>query len=224
MEIIKELLKRQDKEYQKLQSKIIPNISSDKIIGVRIPDIRKFAKEIKDTEEAKEFLSVLPHNYYEENLLHGILLSFIKDYKVVINELNRFLPYVDNWALCDTILPKTFKNNRYKLIHEIIKWTKSKNVYECRFGIGMLMRHFLDDDFKKEYLEIPAKVKLNDYYVKMMVAWYYATALAKQWDATITYIENNKLDLWIHNKTIQKGIESYRISDKKKEYLKKYRR
>ena len=223
MNILNELKKLQDIDYKKLQSKIVPNIHSDKIIGVRIPVIRNFAKVISD-EDALNFFKILPHNYYDENLLHGILLSRIKDYDVLISELDRFLPYVDNWAVCDTILPKIFKKNRKLLIKEIIRWSKSKNVYECRFGIGMLMRHFLDEDFKQEYLEIPLMVKLDDYYVKMMISWFYATALAKQWDSTISYIKNNKLDVWIHNKTIQKGIESYRISVSQKEYLRKLRR
>ena len=218
MNITKELFNLQDNSYRELQSKITPNISKEKVIGVRIPEIRKLAKKINDIEK-KEFLKTLPHTYYDENILHSVLLSEIKDYDELIKEINNFLPYIDNWAVCDTLLPKALKKHKKELIKEIIKWSKSKDTYTCRFGISMLMRHFLDEDFKKEYLEIPVTIKLDDYYVKMMISWYYATALAKKWDETIIYLESNVLDKWIHNKTIQKARESYRITKEQKEYL-----
>lgn len=224
MEIIKELFKLQDMEYKILQGRVVPNISQEQIIGVRIPDLRKFAKKIFGTEKAKIFLKQLPHNYYDENILHSILLSEIKDYDELIIEINNFLPYIDNWAVCDTLLPKIFKKHRKELINEIIKWTNSEKVYVCRFGVGMLMRHFLDDEFDKNYLEIPSMIKLDDYYIKMMIAWFYATSLAKQWNKTILYLENNKLDKWIHNKTIQKARESFRITYEQKAYLNNLKR
>ena len=218
MNITKELFNLQDNSYRELQSKITPNISKEKVIGVRIPEIRKLAKKVNDIEK-KEFLKTLPHTYYDENILHSILLSEIKDYDELIKEINNFLPYIDNWAVCDTLLPKALKKHKKELIKEIIKWSKSKDTYTCRFGISMLMRHFLDEDFKKEYLEIPVSIKNDEYYVKMMISWYYATALAKKWDETIIYLESNVLDKWIHNKTIQKARESYRITKEQKEYL-----
>ena len=218
MDITKELFNLQDNSYRELQSKITPNISKEKVIGVRIPKIRKLAKKINDIEK-KEFLKTLPHTYYDENILHSILLSEIKDYDELIEEINNFLPYIDNWAVCDTLLPKALKKHKKELIKEIIKWSKSKDTYTCRFGISMLMRHFLDENFKREYLEIPASIKSDEYYVKMMISWYYATALAKKWDETIIYLEGNVLDKWIHNKTIQKARESYRITKEQKEYL-----
>ena len=157
-------------------------------------------------------------------MLHSILLCDVKDYERTIEYVDSFLPYIDNWAVCDTLSPKVFKKHRPQLIQKIMEWTKSDKVYTCRFGIKMLMAHFLGEDFKPEYLKIPEAVKSDEYYVKMMVAWYFATALAKQWDATIPYIEENKLDKWTHNKTIQKARESYRITADQKEYLKTLRR
>ena len=223
MDIAQELFNLQDNNYQELQSKIIPNISKEKVIGVRIPEIRKLAKKINDIDK-KEFLETLPHTYYDENILHSVLLSEIKDYDELIKEINNFLPCIDNWAVCDTLLPRALKKHKQELIKEIIKWSKSKKTYTIRFGIGMLMRHFLDDDFKKEYLEIPASIKSNEYYVKMMISWFYATSLAKKWDETIVYLENSKLDLWVHNKTIQKAKESFRITNEQKEYLNSLKR
>lgn len=220
MEILNELFKLQDKEYAEFQSKLIPTVSKEKIIGVRVPEVRKLAKKYIKEEKTKEFIKRLPHKYYDENMLHGLVISEIKDYKKCIEEVDKFLPYVDNWAVCDIMSPKIFKKNKEELIEKIKEWLKSKEIYTCRFGIEMLMSHYLDEDFKKEYLEIPASVHSDEYYVQMMVAWFFATALAKQWDDTIIYIEENKLDKWVHNKTIQKARESYRITDEQKEYLK----
>ena len=224
MDSIKEkLFKLQDKKYQELQSKIIPNIDSSTIIGVRTPEIKKLAKEVVKGDY-KPFLEELPHKYYDENQLHAFIISEIKDYDECIKYINEFLPYIDNWATCDTLIPKVFKKNTDKLIIEVKKWIKSKDTYTIRYGIGTLMRFYLNDEFKEEYLELVSKIKSNEYYVNMMIAWFFATSLAKQYDSTIKYIESNKLDTWVHNKTIQKAIESYRITDKQKDYLRKYKR
>ncbi|MBO4213097.1 MAG: DNA alkylation repair protein, partial [Clostridia bacterium] len=167
--------------------------------------------------------SELPHKYYDENMLHGLLVSEIKDYDACIAELDRFLPYVDNWAVCDIMSPKVLAKRKDELIVKIIEWAKSKEVYTCRFGLETLMTHFLDKDFKPEYLEIAAKVKSNEYYINMMIAWFFATALAKQWDAAIPYIEDRRFSDWVHKKTIQKAVESFRVTDAQKEYLKTFR-
>lgn len=214
------LFQLQDKCYRDFQSKLIPTIPVETIIGVRIPTIRKLAKEYGKDPESVEFLKQLPHTYYDENILHALLVAEIKDYEVCVKEVERFLPYVDNWAVCDIYSPKVFRKNKGKLIDKIREWTASDHPYTCRFGMEMLMTHFLDEDFRVEYLEIPAAVHSEEYYVNMMIAWFYATALAKQWDATIGYIEDQRLDTWTHNKTIQKARESYRITPEQKEYLK----
>lgn len=214
------LFQLQDKGYRDFQSKLIPTIPVETIIGVRIPAIRKLAKEYGKDPESVEFLKQLPHTYYDENILHALLVAEIKDYEACVKEVERFLPYVDNWAVCDIFSPKVFRKNKDKLIDKIREWTASGHSYACRFGMGMLMTHFLDEDFRVEYLEIPATVHSEEYYVNMMIAWFYATALAKQWDATIGYIEDQRLDTWTHNKTIQKARESYRITPEQKEYLK----
>ena len=207
------LFQLQDKGYRDFQSKLIPTIPVETIIGVRIPAIRKLAKEYGKDPESVEFLKQLPHTYYDENILHALLVAEIKDYEVCVKE-------VDNWAVCDIFSPKVFRKNKDKLIDKIREWTASDHPYTCRFGMEMLMTHFLDEDFRVEYLEIPATVHSEEYYVNMMIAWFYATALAKQWDATIGYIEDQRLDTWTHNKTIQKARESYRITPEQKEYLK----
>ena len=224
MEIQKELFALQDKEYMKFLSKLTPNVSEDTIIGVRIPEIRKLAKKLVKNNEYEDFLKELPHKYYDENLLHGAIISESKDFEKCIKLLDNFLPFVDNWAVCDTISPKIFKKYKKELIEKIKEWSQSDKTYTCRFGVEMLMTHFLDEDFKKEYLEIVADIHSEEYYVKMVVAWFFATALAKQWDYAVIYLENNKLDVWVHNKTIQKARESLRISLEKKEYLKGLKR
>lgn len=218
--IQKQLFNLADKKYAEFQAKLTPTVDRDLFIGVRVPEVRKLAKELYKSDQYETFLKELPHKYYDENMLHGLILSEFKDYDACIAEVDKFLPFVDNWAVCDIMSPKCFKKNKDKLLQKIIEWSKSKAVYTSRFGIEMLMSHYLDDDFKVEYLEIPAKVKLDDYYSKMMVAWFFATALTKQWDASIPYIETGKLETWIHNKTIQKARESYRITDEQKAYLK----
>ena len=224
MEIQKELFSLQDKEYMKILSKLTPNVSEDTIIGVRIPEIRKLAKKLVKNNEYEDFLKELPHKYYDENLLHGAIISESKDFEKCIKLLDNFLPFVDNWAVCDTISPKIFKKYKKELIEKIKEWSQSDKTYTCRFGVEMLMTHFLDEDFKKEYLEMVANIYSEEYYVKMVVAWFFATALAKQWDYAVIYLEDNRLDVWVHNKTIQKARESLRISLEKKEYLKKLKR
>ena len=224
MEIQKELFSLQDKEYMKFSSKLTPNVPEDTIIGVRIPEIRKLAKKLVKNNEYEDFLKELPHKYYDENLLHGAIISESKNFENCIESLDSFLPFVDNWAVCDTISPKIFKKHKKELIEKIKEWSQSDKTYTCRFGVEMLMTHFLDEDFKKEYLEMVANIHSEEYYVKMVIAWFFATALAKQWDYAVIYLENNRLDVWVHNKTIQKARESLRISMEKKEYLKKLRR
>ena len=214
------LLKLQDKKYKEFQAKLVPNIDSDSIIGIRTPDLRNYAKEIFISGDYDSFLKELPHKYYEENLLHFFIISMIKSFDECIYRVEEFLPYVDCWPVSDQATPKVFKKYHKELLPYIKKWIKSKHVYTARFGIRMLMNEYLDKDFKEEYLDIVASKKGEDYYLKMMVAWYFATALAKQYDATFPYIENKKLDDWVHNKAIQKAIESYRVTNEHKEYLK----
>lgn len=217
--IQEDLFKLQDKKYRDFQVKLIPGYSTDCMIGVRTPELRKYSKKLLKENNYLSFLEELPHKYFDENQLHGFIISEIKDYDTCITYLNKFLPYVDNWATCDQMSPKIFKKYTDELLKLIKVWIKSKETYTIRFGIGMLMQYFLNDNFKDEYLEWVSAIKSGEYYVNMMIAWYFATALAKQYDSTIKYLENKKLDTWTHNKTIQKAIESYRITDKQKDYL-----
>lgn len=224
MNITGRLFELADEKYADFQAKLTPGVDRELFIGVRVPAARKLAKELYKSGDFEAFLTELPHKYYDENMLHGLILSEFKDYDECVEQVDMFLPYVDNWAVCDIMSPKCFKKNKDRLIGKIIEWSESNLVYTSRFGMGMLMTHFLDDDFRQEYLDIPARVKLDDYYAKMMVAWFFATALAKQWDAAIPYIENNALEPWIHNKTIQKARESNRITPQQKDYLKTLKR
>lgn len=213
------LFELRDEDYAAFQSKLTPNVSPELFIGVRVPEVRKLAKAIKKQPETEKFLNKLPHKYYDENMLHGVLLSEMKDYESCVEKVEAFLPYVDNWAVCDIMSPKVFKKHKEELLVKIREWVSSKHTYTCRFGMEMLMSFYLDEDFKPEYLEIPAAVHSDEYYVNMMSAWFFATALAKQWEETIPYLEERKLDVWVHNKTIQKARESYRITKEQKEYL-----
>lgn len=224
MDILKELLDLREEEYADFQSRLTPGIDRERFIGVRIPKLRKLAGIFKKTTASKEFLGELPHYYFEENMLHGLLIAEIKDYDMCIAELEKFLPFIDNWAVCDVLSPKVFKKHRTELFSEIRKWSNSKDTYICRFGIGMLMRYFLDEDFTPEHLKIPANIHSEEYYVNMMLAWYFATALAKQWKDTIVLLETGALDKWVHNKIIQKARESFRITGGQKEYLKGLKR
>ena len=219
-EIRDRLFSLQDAKYRELQIKILPNLEPESIIGVRTPELRQMAKELAVREETGAFLKNLPHRYFDENQLHAFILSGMKDYTACMEALERFLPYVDNWATCDQMSPKVFRKHRMELLGSIRKWIASDQAYTIRFGIGMLMEHYLDGDFDPAYPEMAAGVRSGEYYVNMMTAWYFATALAKQYDAVIPYIENRRLDPWTHNKAIQKAIESYRITPEQKEYLK----
>ena len=219
-EIRDRLFSLQDAKYRELQIKILPNLEPESIIGVRTPELRQMAKELAVREETGAFLKNLPHRFFDENQLHAFILSGMKDYTACMEALERFLPYVDNWATCDQMSPKVFRKHRMELLGSIRKWIASDQAYTIRFGIGMLMEHYLDGDFDPAYPEMAAGVRSGEYYVNMMTAWYFATALAKQYDAVIPYIENRRLDPWTHNKAIQKAIESYRITPEQKEYLK----
>ncbi len=217
--IREELHSLQDPEYRDLQVKIIPSVKPESIIGVRTPELRKMAKELAGEEGTAAFLADLPHRYFEENQLHAFILSGMKDFAACLGELERFLPYVDNWATCDQMSPRVFRKHRTELTEYIDRWITSGKTYTVRFGIGMLMEHYLDTDFDPAYPEKAAAVRSGEYYVNMMTAWYFATALAKQYDAVLPYIEQRRLDPWTHNKAIQKAIESYRITPEQKEYL-----
>ena len=219
MNVINELQSLQDLKYRDFQSKLIPNVDKSTIIGVRMPDLRKLAKKI-DEKQAQIFMEDLPHTYYEENMLQSILVSNMKNYDDCIDHLERFLPFVDNWAVSDCISPKTFTKNTDKLIEKIKLWAKSPHTYTVRVAICLLMKYFLDEKFKVEYLKIATRIRSEEYYVNMMVAWFFATALAKQWDDVIFVLEDNLLDEWTHNKTIQKARESFRITPEQKQYLK----
>ena len=213
------LFELQDLKYRDFHAKLMPTVNKEKIIGVRTPALRIFAKNYGKTEEAKEYLQILPHQYYEENNLHGLLIEQIKDYDICLKEIDRFLPYIDNWATCDMLAVKVVKKHLDTFIDEIYRWMESDHTYTIRFGVNMLMRYYLEDAFRMEYPEKVAQIHSEEYYVNMMRAWYFATALAKQYDAALPYIENRRLDKWTHNKAIQKSIESYRVSDEHKAYL-----
>mgnify|MGYP000910665122 CR=1 FL=1 len=215
-----ELLRLQDEKYRDFQAKLMPTVEADTVIGVRTPELRKYAKQLVKREDISGFLIDLPHRYFDENQLHAFIISEMKDYDRCMEEVNHFLPYVDNWATCDQMSPKVFKKYRKELLNCIRVWIQSDKTYTVRFAIGMLMEHFLEEDFNAEYPEMVAAVRSDEYYVNMMTAWYFATALAKQYEAVVPYIEKQRLDTWTHNKTIQKSIESYRITPEQKEYLK----
>lgn len=212
-----------DEKYAAFSAKLIPNIGAEKVIGVRAPALRKYAAAFAGTPEADVFLTCLPHFYQEENSLHAALIAGMKDYGRVIEELNHFLPYVDNWAVCDTMTPKIFRKHLPELLPEIRRWIGSQETYTVRFAIGMLMAFYLDGDFDPAYPAMVAKVKSDEYYVKMMQAWYFATALAKQYETVLPYLEQHRLDDWTHRKTIQKAVESFRITPEQKTYLKTLR-
>ncbi len=219
----KDLYSLQDEKYRDFQSKLMPGVQKDSVIGIRIPVLRKFAKTYGKTEESKAFLKELPHFYYEENNLHMMLITSIKDYEECLMEIEKFLPYINNWATCDFAAPGCFSIHKKELLPHIKRWINSQETYTVRYGIGMMMRLYLDDDFDVSYLNMVACVSSEEYYVNMMIAWYFATALAKQWKETLPYIKDHKLSLWVHKKTIQKAVESYRISPQQKEYLKNFR-
>ena len=209
----------QDLKYRDFHARLMPTVDPELVIGVRTPALRKFAKEFSKMPESELFLDQLPHKYYEENNLHGFLIAGIKDYDRCIREVDRFLPYVDNWATCDLMSPKIFKKHLPELLEQIKVWIASENTYVIRFGIGMLMSFYLDEAFDERYLKMVASVHSEEYYVNMMIAWYFATALAKQYEYVLPYIEEKRLEKWTHNKTIQKAVVSYRITEDQKKYL-----
>ena len=224
-ELQQHLLGMRDAAYAAFIAKLTPGFPPSHFIGVRVPLLRTIARSFAKEEAASQrFLSHLPHSYYEEDMLHGMLISLVKDYDRCRDLTDRFLPYVDNWAVCDTLSPKVFAKHKAQLLENILRWSSSSHTYTCRFGLRMLMTHFLDDSFSADFLEIPAAIRSEEYYVKMMVAWFFATALAKQWEATLPYLENRQLDPWTHRKTIQKAIESYRIPPERKDYLRTLRK
>lgn len=218
-EIEKRLFEMQDTEYRDFQSKLMPTVEKGRIIGVRTPSLRKLAKELAKQPVSDAFLNGLPHKYYEEDNLHAFLLEQIKDFDRAVCEIDRFLPYVDNWATCDMMSPKVLLRYPDRLIEKIDVWLSSGDTYAVRFGIKMLMSGFLDDRFLPEYADRVAAVRSDEYYVKMMAAWYFATALAKQYEAVLPYITEHRLDTWTHNKAIQKALESNRITPEQKAYL-----
>lgn len=219
-EIREMLFALQDKKYREFHSRLIPTVNPESIIGVRTPALRKLAKELAKQPEYMKYIHMLPHDYYDENNLHGFFIETISDYDECVAAINEFLPYVDNWATCDLMSPKVFKKHRVELLEHIKIWLGSKETYTIRYGIEMLMTHYLDEDFKTEYLDWVAQIRSEEYYVNMMIAWYFATALAKQPVDALPYIQQVRLDIWTHNKAIQKAVESHRISDEQKMYLK----
>ena len=219
-EIVAELFRLQDKKYAAFQAKLIPTVEAERIIGVRTPELRSFAKRLFKDEDTVLFLECLPHQYFDENQLHAFMVSLEKDFHKCIAEVEAFLPFIDNWATCDQLSPKAFKKEPEKLLPYICTWIKSDKAYTVRFATGMLMEHFLGERFHSRYADMVAAVRSDEYYINMMVAWYFATALAKQYASILPYLEGKKLDDWTHNKTIQKSVESNRISAEQKAYLK----
>ena len=223
MTLYEELIRVRDPEYRDFQVKLVPNVPPETVIGVRTPELRRIAGEVFASPEREAFLNDLPHRYYEENLIHFFVLSRIKDFDRAVEAVEAFLPYVDCWPVSDQATPGTFRKHHRELLPYIRKWLASDRVYTARFGIRMLMNEFLDDDFRPEYPELVAAKKGEDYYLKMMIAWYFATALAKQYDAVIPFCENRGLDEWINRKAFQKAVESFRVTDAHKAYLKSLR-
>lgn len=220
MNVREKLLSMGDNEYREFHSKLMPTVDKERIIGIRVPLLRKFAKEFSKTPDSKIFLSELPHYYYEENNLHAFIIEDIRDYALLIKRLDEFLPYVDNWATCDMLSPKIFKKRPDKALCEAKRYISSDRTYTIRFGIGLLNSFCLDEGFSPEVLEAAAKIKSDEYYVNMMTAWFFATALAKRYECALPYIEERRLPEWVHNKTIQKAAESRSISEERKAYLK----
>ena len=218
-EIRERLFELADEKYREIQIKITPSVDADKFIGVRTPQLRALAKELSKRDDIDDLLGQLPHKYFEENQLHAFIVSCEKDYERCIEKVRTFLPYVDNWATCDQMNPKVFAKHKAELLEHITVWLTSEKTYTIRFGIKMLMDHFLDSDFDISYPTAVSGIRSDEYYVKMMQAWYFATALAKQYQAIVPFIEDKKLDVWTHNKAIQKSVESFRITDEQKQYL-----
>lgn len=222
MNIQKELFDLQDLKYRDFQASLVPNVSKTSIIGVRTPNLRKLADKVYASIDKETFLSSLPHEYHEENLLHFFVISKNSDYEKCVEEVNRFLPYVTNWAVCDQSSPNVFKKHHDELLNQIMEWLQSDHLYTVRFAIRMLMNEFLGEKFSPKFLELVGAIKTDEYYLQMMQAWYFATALAKQYDATIQYLEKRKLDETVFKMTIRKARESFRVTDEHKSYLKHF--
>ena len=218
--IQKQLFELQDLGYKEFHSKLMPTVCKDKIIGVRVPQLRKFAKELNKSELKEDFLNTLPHKYYEEDNLHAFLIEQINDFDECISALDNFLLFIDNWATCDMMTPKILGENPDLLYKKIQEWTKSKHTYTVRFAVVVLIKFFMDERLDKKHLNLLLSIKSDEYYINMAIAWYLATALSSGWDLVIPYIENQKFDKWVHNKAIQKANESYRITKEQKDYLK----
>ena len=223
MTLVDRLMEEKDEAYREFQIKLVPTVPPETVLGVRTPQLRKIAKEVFESQNRNAFLAELPHKYYEETLIHFFVLAMIKDFDTCVQAVEEFLPFVDCWPVSDQATPAAFKKNHQRILPYIRKWVSSDHVYTARFGIRMLMNEFLGKDFKEEYLELVASQNAQDYYLKMMVAWYFATALAKRYDESIRYFENRRLDEWVHRKAIQKALESYRVSDEHKEALRRLR-
>lgn len=221
--VIDRLFEFRDENYRDFNSKLIPTVDKNAVIGVRTPELRKLANELWKDGTGKEFIKILPHNYYEENNLHAFFIEKIKDFDEASSELDKFLPFVDNWATCDCMSPRIFGKHPEKTMQKSLEWLNSRHTYTIRYGICMLMRYFLDENFTPKVLEIVANIRSEEYYVNMMIAWFFATALAKQYDSALPYVTEYKLDNWCHNKTIQKAVESRRITDEQKAYLKSFK-
>lgn len=222
-QIQNQLFSLADEAYKAFQQKLMPSVDPDTVIGIRTPELRRFAAKFAQTEEAKDFMANLPHTYYEENNLHAFLIEKITDFESTVTELNRFLPYVDNWATCDMMSPKIFSANKEKLLPVIERWISSSHTYMIRYGIVMMMKHFLDGEFSPRHLQKVADISSNEYYIEMAQAWYFAEALVKQCDHVLPYLQNGRLSPFVHNKTISKACDSFRIDDGKKRLLKTLR-
>ncbi|MCD8098183.1 MAG: DNA alkylation repair protein [Lachnospiraceae bacterium] len=223
MIITEYLWSRQDTGYRDFQRKLMPTVPPETVIGVRTPSLRICAKELRGTEDARQFMTELPHAYFEENQLHAFLICEERDFDACMEELLAFLPYIDNWATCDQLSPKVFRKHHQELLPYIDQWLASEHPYILRFGIGILMQHFLDEDFNGKYPERVTAIRSEEYYVNMMIAWYFATALAKQYDAVLPYITEKRLDPWVQRMTIRKARESFRVTEEHKEFLSQYR-
>lgn len=225
-DIQKRLCAMQDKEYRSFQSRLMPTVNPDKIIGVRVPQIRELARNVmkNEPELVATFLQELPHHYYEEDNLHVLLVNRTKDFTTCLMQVEAFLPHLDNWATCDSFRPQSFTRHRQQVLAKARDWMTSAHCYTVRFGIGCMMSYFLDKDFSPEQLELVGGIPSEEYYVRMMQAWYFATALAKQYRPTLTYLSKNNLEVWTHNKAIQKALESHRITTEQKTLLRKMKR
>ena len=223
-EIQDRLFALQDPEYRLFQSRLMPTVDPARVIGVRTPDLRKLSRELAGTEQAAAFVRQLPHDYYEENNLHGLLIASLRDYGETVAALESFLPHVDNWATCDLLHPRAFDKCPEALPDQLFRWLQSDGTYTVRFAMGMLMSLYLDEAFRPRYADWVAGVKSEEYYVNMMAAWYFATALAKRWDDVFPYLTDHRLPVWTHNKAIQKAIESRRISPEQKQILRSLKR